>query len=189
MENYVSYHGSLSTHCETIRSGKLVIKKFIVAQEAMNDNKSSTVPGSFGYGFYTFIDDKKLSIEFAKKFHKSEDVAALKILSEISENNILDLTVQKDRNLFHEFFHNNNPAVDRLLKNFGKHRDTKLQHVKDGLVIELLLSNLQNKKRLRIDAVVGESYTPTRDGIYSYIPNGKELCIRNKSVITSIEAC
>lgn len=189
MVKYISYHGSIKKNCDSILKNGLFIKKYIVASESNKQRGTKKLPGSFGYGFYTFIDDKELCRIFANRMCGSNEVAVLEVNSEIVKTNIIDLTNANDQRIFHTYFNNNHQTAERLLNNFGNNKNTKKQHVKDGIVIELFISSLFTKKKTRIDAVVGESYTPGKENFFSYIPNGKELCIRNNNVITNIKSC
>ncbi|MEG2938051.1 MAG: hypothetical protein RR812_06560 [Vagococcus sp.] len=186
MKIYESYHGTNNECANNIQANGIQIDIPTMANESGKKHKKK-IPGSFGYGFYTFVNDKELASDFAVRINTECNSVTLKIISEIDENRLLSFLDLDDRENYHAFYEQAHKSAMLHLKRFGTHLDTEVQHVLEGIIIEMFLQKLFTKEKIRVIAVLGESYTPRKKGkyLYSNIPNGQELCIRDKSIIKS----
>lgn len=185
MTIFESYHGTNNVNAEILCTN-VKINIPIVSSESMKQ-KGKRKPGSFGYGLYTFLNDYELAKNFALKFFEAADCKILNIESDINEDQLLSMLNPSDRSNFHAFREQADKSAKAILSNFGKNIDTKEQHVLDGIFIELFIKNLFAKENIKVVAVLGDSFTSISNCQYSYVPNGTELCIRDKTLINKCE--
>ncbi|MDE6946933.1 MAG: hypothetical protein K2P14_07115 [Anaeroplasmataceae bacterium] len=153
-----------------------------ILYQSDNKGRRIKIPGSLGYGVYTFQDSYSMAKSFSKKF--SKDVCVLKIeISDEANNNILDLT--KDR-VKEEFSHFARIAesvknADQLYSVFKKYGSAKMD-LYAGIMTELYILFLTTKKKRKIRCVRKRTETllPPLCRVHQRlcIDNGTEFTIR-----------
>lgn len=185
MPSFKSYHGTNKKCTEKIIKDGFKINIPIVSIES--SSKKGKCPGNFGYGFYTFLEDEKLAQDFSIRMNSAETYSVIQIDSCISSDELLSMLNDSDRSNYHAYRETAYQTGFNHLKKFGVKVDSKVQHVLEGIIIELFIMHLSRKEGIKVVAVLGDSYTPTSEGMFSWIPNGTELCIRDKNVINSLK--
>lgn len=151
-------------------------------------------PGSLGYGLYTYIIDtehsEKIALaNFVDRMYDndSNQYTILKLQIDILNENILDLNDDADRMSYSEFYEKMYTSATNICDARGFRLNNRKQHVFDGVMIELYIAYLQNKRGRKLFGVRHNTYTPSRQDskAWSDIENGTELCVRNESVIIS----
>lgn len=181
------YHGTGKSGYTKKNDTYFDITTYDVGAESMKkrQGKKHRLPGSLGYGIYTFTTEKMAKL-IAEKFH--DDPIVLNIELNSIEDNTLDLNDADNQENFHEFRTLAYKTAESHFKNFNVGNEK--QHVFDGIVIELYIRNIQNiYKGTKVIAVKLKTYTPFSKEIksnYSYIPNGTELCLRDKQAIKKV---
>ncbi|MDQ8249067.1 hypothetical protein Q3C32_04840 [Enterococcus faecium] len=199
MVRYESFHGTASDIAkDKIKFDKKNIKLTNYNTEfstGINYNRTkrgrkAKPPGSLGYGFYSFVYTKELAEKFISKCHS--DYTVMKVISNFEEDEILDFEEKDVRDKFHAFRSVFLQHVKIIYEQFGKPSNTHNQHVIDGLVIENFINELARRENKTISSVLMWTFTPCGETeedrkLVSYVPNGLELCIRNKDKIDLLE--
>lgn len=199
--DFTSYHGTKISIAENqIKYSPLNIKITNFASELnkgvtySRNPKSSfsrpKIPGSLGYGFYTFIYTKELAEKFISR--QIEDYKILKVVSTISDDELLDFNDYEMREKFHVFRTSFLKHAEQIMNTLGNPSNSYKQHSTDGIVIEYFISKLEKEEKKTVSAVQMWTYTPCEEldsnqKYVSFVPNGLELCIRNKQIITLLE--
>lgn len=172
-------------------------KKFVISIYDISRNKRySKLPGSLGYGYYTFENDRDLAYQFGKKkYHEKTMVLEIELDSKIEDDNILDLNDSKKKDLFLTFAKcgEQSETAKKLFEKMKKqHKYISLkQNVFAGIMTELFVRYMKEKNELNIRVVRKdtETYLPPFDkedyclGIY----NGTEVCIRDGNCIANMD--
>lgn len=142
--------------------------------------------GSFGVGFYGFLDDKELSIEFIKRELKNDKYKTIQFDINVNPDNLIDFSSNVDDiRMFKLFWQDKHVAsMWEKMKLFypDSGRAKKLQ----GALIEYYINNLQNRKKVApIKAVKGSSQTSDYGMLRGLlvIPDGIECCIRDEKIV------
>lgn len=199
MQNITSFHGtSKDIANNSIRFSPANIKITTYKKELQKganhrQNRRAPKPkppGSLGYGFYTFVNSDKLAREFIAR--QAADYELIKVLSEFDETQILNFSNEDIMDKFHAYRSQYLKHVENMLKVFGNPMNSHKQHTVDGLIIENFIEDIFKNEKKEIKAVMAWTFTPcdelSEDGKFvSFIPNGLELCIRDCSLINSLE--
>lgn len=152
------------------------------------NRSTKKLPGSLGYGFYTFKDGlsnpKELAYEFSNKFN--DQVVVLKIISSISENTILDLNNSDSKNEYRLFYNKSVKSAKSICRTKGIKINNRKQHVFDGVVLELYINYLKRKKHITVNGIVHDTVTAIKNEGFSDIENSREFCIRDNAIIKDI---
>ena len=183
------HHGSLFTISKNLKSnGKKAIKKPIkYTRKQILDGNIDDHIGSLGYGFYTFLDDYKLSYDFEKKFiHEAHDrVVVFELDVEVSEDNLLVLDGENyDSKQFRKWLAL--PEIQKSIKFYKEKRkinNTGKQNSLDGILIELYCSLLAEVWGTKIEVVKAPTHTSIDGMKVSGIMNGIEVLIKDPEVI------
>lgn len=199
MKNYVSFHGTdkfIADNKIKFSPSNIVIPVYTNELEKGMNSKSQKrntkpkLPGSLGYGFYTFIYTKDITEKFISR--QSKEYTIIKVYSIFEDNEILDFNLQEVREKFHVFRSEFIKYANNILKAFGNPSNNYKQHVMDGLIIETFIAKLLQKENKKIAAVIAWTFTPCDEQsesvkFVSFIPNSLELCIRDRNKIQSLE--
>ncbi|MDG4978462.1 hypothetical protein [Lactococcus lactis] len=147
------------------------------------------IPGSLGYGLYTFLDDPVLALEFSKKFN-DDNVKVLKFeFDELDDEYIFDLTQTKYIKIFKNHCKSSRKLIEKMITGTKLGTNDKKQHTFDGILLEMFFDNLKGIKTVK--AVKMATYThldEDEDSSYtSYAPNGVEFTVRDQSIIKNVE--
>lgn len=187
MRTFTSYHGTTKSNADKIRQTNVVIHKRTVGQEIYKANRGK-LPGSLGYGFYTFVDDYILAEAFASKFSESVDVLTFEVV--VSKDELLDLDEKDTQRKYHEFRRVYLVHAKNLLNRFNVSYNPSNQHVMDGIILEEFSSKLKQMENITVKSVTMCTFTPLDDESShesSHVNNGQELCVKSKSVLKLIE--
>lgn len=179
-----SFHGTNTSGKNKITSKSFTIKIPLIANET---NKK--VPGSLGYGFYTYIDGlsnaRQLAYEYSHKF-KNDPVFIIKIVSNIEGANLLDLNEDDSKNDYRFFYKKVFRSAENICRNKNFRIDNKKQHVFDGVVLELYVQYLIQKKHIVVKGIIHDTVTYIQEDGLSDIENGREFCIRSRDIIKEL---
>lgn len=181
------YHGTGKSSYSKKGDNYFKILRYDISTEFNKKKQGKTykLPGSLGYGIYTFTTEEMAKL-IAGKFYS--DPMVLDIGLNPIEDSILDLNDMDTQENFHEFRLESYKSAEKHFENFNAANDK--QHVFDGIVIELYIKKLQkNNPGLIVSAVRLKTYTPLdkeKKNSYSYIPNGTELCLRDDRAIKEV---
>lgn len=152
------------------------------------------VPGSLGYGIYTFIDNPNLALEFARK--ENEEPVVLEVsLKNINKTNLLDLTKKEHINQFQKFASYGKKA-EKAQEIFNAFKDQHKiigtsQDVYAGIMTELFIAFLKKEKFIvRYVKKHTETLLPPNGNGYQRLGlfNGTEFTIRYPDVdVTEIK--
>ncbi|WP_242327832.1 hypothetical protein [Enterococcus avium] len=199
MQEYISFHGTdksvanekikFSPDNILITTYRSEVEKGIKYRNQKSKSKPKP-PGSLGYGFYTFVYSEQIAKGFISR--QTIEYKIIEVHSKFEEDQILDLNVQEVREKFHVFRSEFIKHSEHILKLFGTPSNNYKQHVMDGIVIEMFIDKLFKNEQKSIKAVLAWTYTPCDEQsenikFVSFIPNGLELCIRDKKQITRLK--
>lgn len=180
------YHGTGKQLYEQKKSNYFKIINYNVIIEASKHSTKYKVPGSLGYGIYTYTAND-MAYEMADKFY--EDPIVVEVELDLKNDEILDLNDDETSVAFH-VFRKKALQTARLHRKKFKVPNNK-QNVLDGIVIELFIKNIKAKQHnVKVSAVKLKTFAPIleeRPDEYSNVHNGNEVCLRDSSVIKSIE--
>lgn len=163
----------------------------------LKKRKYSKLPGSLGYGYYTFEENKNLALEFSKKKYKNENqIIKIELNSDLE---ILDLTDEETQKIFIEFARNKEisklaKVKYELMANMRNKTSGRISLKQDsfaGIITELFIKYYAQHTSRNIQIVRKSTetfYSPFDSIKYRLgIPNGIEVCIRDEKCIKSIE--
>ena len=181
----IGYHGTSRKFATAIiESQEFSFNKFIITSDLVV-KRGQRMPNDFGNGIYMFIDSgyyngKDCARKYANTFkERPSSVLEIQIKDEISVIDFQDDTTKK------VFIELREKIIDKIYYNYQRFVNeggSKQRANLDGFIIEFII---QYKFKNKIDAVMGESYTPfyNPERSISNFPNGKELCLRNSNSI------
>jgi hypothetical protein len=175
------YHSSTTESINNIIENGLSKIKNPNFNQIINGNATYHL-GSFGIGFYGFLDNKELSIGFISRELKDVEYATIQFNISLNEDNLIDLASNPDdMRLFSKYWKSEIiSAMLEKLKHFysDKGKAKKLQ----GALIEYYIIQLQNKnKSSPIKAVRGSSQTDFSSDLL--VPDGIEYCVRDEEIV------
>lgn len=168
---------------------KITSKSFTIKIPLMVNENNKRVPGSLGYGFYTYIDGlsdaRELAYEYSHKF-KDEPIFIFKIVSNIEGTNLLDLNEDDSKNAYRSFYKKVFRSAENICKNKHFKINNKKQHVFDGVVLELYVQYLMQHKHIVVKGIIHDTVTYIHEDGLSDIENGREFCIRSRDIIKEL---
>lgn len=178
-----SFHGTNEKGEKDILSSNFKIRIPVIMNRS-----TKKLPGSLGYGFYTFKDGlsnpKELAYEFSNKFN--DQVVVLKIISSISEDTILDLNNSDSKNEYRLFYNKTLNSAKYTCKTKGFNINNRKQHVLDGVILELYVQYLKSRKHIIVNGIIHDTVTAIKNEGFSDIENSREFCIRDNAIIKDI---
>ncbi|MGO3375458.1 hypothetical protein [Brochothrix thermosphacta] len=182
------FHGTDKEKSSVYEKTGFSLKRYTLGQEVANAqrNKHSKSPGSFGYGFYMFLDDREMATLFSKKFHKEENVVIYELKLKIDEQNLLDLRDNEERKRYNAFFKSIEKRIEEQMERMKK--TSNHQSLPDGIALEVYCTYLKTKEKIIVKSIMGESYT-TDTKIRSFVNNCTEVCIRDGEIVSRFERC
>lgn len=160
---FIGYHGTSTKKARAILNG---------------DFYTPSKMGWLGTGIYFFDDNPELASSFAKYKH-GINISILKCKVDVEESKVIDVT----------------DPLGRGTKEFHKERHDFIEAFK-GSKIDIVCKNGEFDKKVFERLCVNKGYELVRANTYTYssmdhelrmsshVPNGTELCLRNKSKIT-----
>ncbi|EOT29772.1 hypothetical protein [Enterococcus durans] len=181
----IGYHGT-SRDCATkiIESKNFNIDKFVITGD-FKIKDCPKMPNDFGSGIYMFLSNERYNgIECARKYANVFKDRPSSVL-EININDDIKCLDFEDKKNIDMFIKLREKIFDRVYYNYKisvKESGSKKRANLDGIIIEFLI---QHKYKNEVDAVMGESYTPSynEERNISNFPNGKEICLRQNEPI------
>ncbi|WP_143115641.1 hypothetical protein [Enterococcus durans] len=181
----IGYHGT-SRDCATkiIESKNFNIDKFVITGD-FKIKDCPKMPNDFGSGIYMFLNNERYNgIECARKYANVFKDRPSSVL-EININDDIKCLDFEDKKNIDMFIKLREKIFDRVYYNYKisvKESGSKKRANLDGIIIEFLI---QHKYKNEVDAVMGESYTPSynEERNISNFPNGKEICLRQNEPI------
>ncbi|NTP94111.1 hypothetical protein HQ854_05940, partial [Enterococcus faecium] len=143
------------------------------------------MPNDFGSGIYMFLSNERYNgMECARKYANIFKDRPSSVL-EININDDIKCLDFEDKENIDMFIKLREKIFDRVYYNYKisvKESGSKRRANLDGIIIEFLI---QHKYKNEVDAVMGESYTPSynEERNISNFPNGKEICLRQNEPI------
>lgn len=170
MTRFVGHHG-------TSRRNANLIKK--------NGFKSSNADNWLGPGIYFFEDDVKIAYMWASRRHKGEKVTVLHVDIIADDSKILDVSIPKSpgHKKFFDFKEDFQLALEKS-KSIIKEDSARSF---DAKIFNLLCD--------REGFILIRHFTYTYDkfdkayNVYSRVPNGIELCVRDPSCVSNLVEC
>lgn len=186
------YHGTVASNAQNIlKSGRFFNNLQIIESVLYGgQRKKIKVPGSLGYGIYTFVDDPSMALNFIKKFN--DDVQVLQIEVDVKDtNSILDFTNVKHQEQFRKFSQNaqNVEKANRIFKAMPNKSNGKVD-LFAGIMTELFIVYLRNCGIcIRFVKKQTETFLPPFENFYQRlgIPNSTEFTIRYPEDIISVK--
>lgn len=185
------YHGTTATNARKILEfGKFNSNLQSIDSILYNGRRGRTkIPGSLGYGVYTFLDDPLLAKRFISKF--SNDIMVIRVDVDVkNKDSILDFTNFNHQKQFRKFSENTH-NVEKA-SNIFKAIPNKSNSKKDlfaGIMTELFIVFLRKKGvYIRFVKKQTETFLPPLDSSYQRlgIPNGTEFTIRYPEDIRAV---
>lgn len=182
------FHGTDKEKASVYDKKGFSLKPYTLGQEAANAqrNKHSKRPGSFGYGFYMFLEDRDMATLFSRKFYKEEDVVIYELELKIDEQNLLDLRDNEEKKRYYAFFKSIEKRIAEQMERMKK--TSNHQSLEDGIALELYCTYLKTRETIIVKSIMGESYT-TNTKIRSFVNNCTEVCIRDGEIVSRFERC
>lgn len=148
-------------------------------------NKVKKHPGTLGYGVYFFSD-----LELAKMYsEKLNDGNILKANLKVDDDYILDLTNENELRKYNEFkkILLRLPIYHYYKEKFFNRKQSSLE----GAMLEHLLQQKKNLLHIfgmtKVSCVVGMTVTQVDFSDRSYLANGYEYCIKDRTLIFGVE--
>lgn len=181
---YIGYHGTNATSAEDI-IGRDFKSPPLISQE-LRKSRNYKLPGSLGYGLYTFNSDPELAEEFSKRFN-DDDVKVVKIKIDVDEEEIFDLDLLEQMKKLRKFYRESVKRVERNIN--GKKINDKKQNIFDGILLEDLFFKIRTHKDVKAVKMATHTFLDTDDSpaYTSRVHNGQEICIRDYTIIKTIE--
>ncbi|WP_413491436.1 hypothetical protein [Brochothrix thermosphacta] len=182
------FHGTDKEKASVYDKKGFSLKRYTLGEETVNAqrNKPSKSPGSLGYGFYMFLDDREMATLFSKKFHKEENIVIYELELKIDEQNLLDLRNNEERKRYNAFFKSMEEKIEERMKKMKKTNNH--QSLADGIALEFYCTYLKTRETIIVKSIMGESYT-TDTKIRSFFNNCTEVCIRDGEIVSRFERC
>lgn len=160
-----------------------------------NNKRRQKLPGSLGYGYYTFEDDYELALKFAKKKYSTPRVIEIELATDIDDDSVLDFLNHLKREKFLKFvdYVEYDQLAKKLMNAFNKTHKyiSDKQDVYAGIMTELFIQYLKSEYHQVIKVVRKETETfldPRNNYKYRLgLPNGIEVCIRNPKCIGTMD--
>lgn len=200
------YHGTANVNAQKIiKSQRFRSDLQIIDSILWEGNRQKIkIPGSLGYGTYTFVNDPKLALMFAKK--ENEDPVVLQVfIKTVDDDNLLDLTEADSQEQFQKFsgYLRNSQKAQEIFKAFTFKRrkksnidshnvedDNSPRDVYAGIMTELFIAFLK-KEGCRVKYVKKHTETLLPPNGYGYqrlgLPNGTEFTIRHPNDVANIQ--
>ena len=194
------YHGTTPTAAQNILSTcSIDVTPFVITDDA-GIRLGQNLPNDLGQGLYLFIDEESKGFsgqQSAKNYskaykHEENKIKILKFVFDDQNLTVLNLNdavtikmLNKLKNKLHDRIYTQLPSA---IKNNGRRNRANL----DGIFLEFLIKFRYDN---RIDYVICDTYTPVYniEGVrtISNLPNGREICLRNLSLINweKVEEC
>ena len=148
-------------------------------------NKVKKHPGTLGYGVYFFSD-----LELAKMYSaKLNDGNILKANLKVDDDYILDLTNENELRKYNEFkkIFLRHPIYRDCKKKFSNGKQSSLE----GAMLEYLLQGRKHLQKIfgmtKVSCIVGMTVTQVDISDRSYLANGYEYCIKDRTIIFGVE--
>lgn len=180
---YIGYHGTNATSAEDIIDRNF--KRLPLISQELRKPSNYKLPGSLGYGLYTFNSDPELAEEFSKRFN--DDVKVVKIKLDVDEEEIFDLDLLEQMKKLRKYYRDSAKRVERNIN--GKKINDKKQNIFDGILLENLFCQIRTLKEVKAVKMATHTFLDT-DGSSAYtsrVHNGQEICIRDYTIIKTIE--
>lgn len=185
------YHGTEKAIEKEITSN-LKIFQYLASEQSMKKNRNQTntgkSPGSLGYGFYVFGEDVELARSYAKRMCTNPTILEVKL--DLSDVSILNFDSYADQIMYHNFRSSYKPNAKLVYDRFQSNGYNIKQHILDGIIIEAYIKRLKSKKGFNTQVVRLSTYTVADKNEtlhdFSFIPNGVEYCIKDKSIIKGV---
>ncbi|WP_032906484.1 hypothetical protein [Streptococcus sanguinis] len=194
------YHGTTPTAAQNILSTcSIDVIPFVITNDA-GIVLGQNLPNDLGQGLYLFIDEeskgfsgKQSAKNYSKTYkHEENKIKILKFVFDDQNLTVLNLNNTSTVKMLNEL---KNQLYDRIytqLSSAIKNNPRKKRANLDGIFLEFLI-----KFRFcdSIDCVICDTYTPVYNvgGVrtISNLPNGREICLRNLSLINweKVEEC
>lgn len=180
------YHGTANINAQKIIKTQHFNSTLFIINSILWEGRRQKVkvPGSLGYGVYTFIDDPKQALMFAKKENK-EPVVLQVFLKTVDEKNILDLTEKNTIKKFQKFASYAKRVEDakKIFKAFKANKKIigSSQDVYAGIMTELFIAFLKrNDCYIKYVKKRTETLLPPNGSGYQRLGlfNGTEFTIR-----------
>ena len=160
-------------------------------------SKKCKLPGSLGYGYYTFENDKEMAYYFSKKKFSEPTVLEVQVDKDFKDDHGLDFKDEKDRDLFWRFIRMAGQDVigKNILRKLERMHSLEgisaKQDVFAGIMTELFIryATEKNGKVIQMVRKDTETFLPPYDNPkYRFgLPNGTEVCIRDANCIKAID--
>lgn len=157
--------------------------------------RNKKLPPDLGNGLYLYVlrnDNIMEPFENAMKYlnrwkPKYQEKIVVKVDISMDNDNLLNLDDVENQITFNDFYDTNEDAIKDVLNNLDKDNTFNRGNI-DGLIIEMMLKEYG----IKADAVTKETFTQfysDKRRKRSNIPNGKEFCVRNTSIISNRTIC
>lgn len=198
--NFLGYHVTPETEVKKIldnyHSNKHITTGFsFLSQQklAKSNGKTPKVPGSLGYGVYTFVEGltspDDLIKGFARRQFNGTSIKLVKFSVSLDENQLLDLvdTTSHAYRSFQNYCTALEDMIDDTTLKIGDRG--KNQFVWDGVATELIIDLLTKKMDKCILAVRRDTYTPLSEkhNFKRLTSNGYEFLIRSWKIVSDID--
>lgn len=190
------YHGTANINAQNIIKSQRFRSDLQIIDSILweGNRRKIKIPGSLGYGTYTFVNDPQLALMFAKKENKNPVVLQV-FIKTVDDDNLLDLTEADSQKQFQKFagYLRNSQKAQEIFKAFIKRSkksnvdsrniedDNSPRDVYAGIMTELFIAFLK-KKGCRVKYVKKRTETLLPPNGYGYqrlgLPNGTEFTIR-----------
>ena len=140
-------------------------------------------PGTLGFGFYGFSNArlcKKYGVEKIKNNFKflSCDIS-------VRDERVLDLRDEEELRLY-DLYKEVLVKDPEYIKEIKAYKNNK-QSSQEGAMLDYYLDFLLDTQLISIDCVIGMTATQFETSERSYLSNGVEYCVKNKSIIQTIK--
>lgn len=186
------YHGTTTSNAQKIlESGKFHSNLHIIESILYEGQRRKLeIPGSLGYGTYTFMNDPMMALHFIRKFDTDGQVLQVNVDIENADN-ILDFTNPNHRKQFRIFSQNSQNAkkANDIFKAMPNRANGKID-LFAGIMTELFIGYLRrNGICIRFVKKQTETFLPPFNNSYQRlgIPNGTEFTIRYPKDVKSIK--
>ena len=186
------YHGTTTSNAQKIlKSGKFHSNLHVIESILYEgERKKFEIPGSLGYGTYTFVDDPSMALRFINKFDMDNQVLQVDVDIE-NPDSILDFTNPDHRKQFRIFSQNsrNVQKANNIFNAIPGGSNGKID-LFAGIMTEMFIVYLRkNGICIRFVKKQTETFLPPFNNSYQRlgIPNGTEFTIRYPEDIKSIK--
>ncbi|MCK1976087.1 hypothetical protein LNK15_03325 [Jeotgalicoccus huakuii] len=185
--NVKGYHGTKTSIANEVYKNGFTYTKYNIYE-----SKKERLPNDLGFGTYFFVDNDNIvskgydnAKRYALKYKRKENTDAVSIIVAdltFNENHFLDLDFA-DNNAYYLQIQRENENLAYEIWSQSKNDGHKNRKIYDGIFIEMMIADLEEKMGITIQGVKKDTFTSFENASRSNFYNGTEISVRDHNCI------